>query len=30
MEEAQKITTTLLNEKIIACTNFFPITSQYR
>ncbi len=29
-EEAQKITNILLKEKLIACVNFFPITSQYR
>lgn len=28
--EAQKITDYLLNEKLIACVNFSPITSQYR
>ncbi len=30
IEDAQKITNHLLNEKLIACVNFFPITSQYR
>ena len=30
IEEAQKITDYLLNKKLIACVNFFPITSQYR
>ncbi len=30
IEEAQKITDYLLNEKLIACVNFFAITSQYR
>jgi periplasmic divalent cation tolerance protein len=29
LEEAQKITDYLLKEKLIACVNFFPITSQY-
>ena len=29
MEEAEKITSALLNERLIACANFFPITSQY-
>lgn len=29
MEEAKKITSYLLNERLIACANFFPITSQY-
>ncbi len=30
IEEAQKITDYLLKEKLIACVNFSPITSQYR
>jgi len=30
LEDAQNITDYLLNEKLIACANFFPITSQYR
>lgn len=30
LEEAQKITNYLLESKLIACVNFFPITSQYR
>jgi periplasmic divalent cation tolerance protein len=30
LEDAQNITDYLLNEKLIACVNFFPITSQYR
>lgn len=30
LEEAQKITDPLLNERMIACVNFHPITSQYR
>ncbi len=30
IEEAEKLTDFLLNEKLIACVNFFPITSQYR
>lgn len=30
LEEAQKITSPLLNNKLIACVNFFPITSQYQ
>lgn len=30
LEEAQKITDNLLNDKLIACVNFSPITSQYR
>lgn len=29
MSEAEKITNHLLNEKLIACANFFPITSSY-
>lgn len=29
LEDAQNITNHLLNEKLIACVNFFPITSQY-
>ncbi len=29
-EEAQNIINHLLNNKLIACVNFFPITSQYR
>ncbi len=29
MEEAQKVAGLLLNEKLIACANFFPITSTY-
>lgn len=28
-EEAQKLSTLLLNKKIIACSNIFPIKSQY-
>jgi periplasmic divalent cation tolerance protein len=30
LEDAKNITDYLLNEKLIACVNFFPITSQYR
>lgn len=30
IEDAQIITDHLLNERLIACVNFFPITSQYR
>lgn len=30
MEEAQKVANYLLSQKLIACVNFFPITSQYR
>lgn len=30
MEEAEKISTHLLQEKMIACVNFFPIKSSYR
>lgn len=29
LEEAKKITDLLLNERLIACANFFPITSSY-
>ncbi|MBX9906280.1 divalent-cation tolerance protein CutA [Patescibacteria group bacterium] len=29
LEEAEKITSYLLQEKLIACVNFFPITSSY-
>jgi periplasmic divalent cation tolerance protein len=29
-DDAQKITDYLLHEKLIACVNFYPITSQYR
>jgi periplasmic divalent cation tolerance protein len=29
LEEAEKITNYLLQEKLIACVNFFPITSSY-
>ena len=28
-EEAEKITTPLLKKKLIACVNYFPITSSY-
>ena len=30
MNEAQKIADALLDKKLIACANFFPITSKYR
>lgn len=30
LDEARKITDFLLEEQMIACVNFFPITSQYR
>ena len=30
VEESQKLTDYLLDKKLIACVNFFPITSQYR
>ena len=29
LEEAEKITNTLLAKKLIACVNYFPITSSY-
>ncbi len=29
MEEAKKVTSHLLQKKIIACANFFPITSSF-
>ncbi len=29
MSEAKKITDSLLEQKLIACVNFFPITSEY-
>lgn len=30
MEEAEKIATVLVNEGLIACANFYPVTSVYR
>ncbi len=30
LEEAQQITDHLLRNSLIACVNFFPVTSQYR
>lgn len=29
LEEAQKISTMLLEKRLVACTNFFPIKSMY-
>lgn len=30
MEEAEKVSSRLLQQKLIACVNFFPIKSSYR